>query len=122
MMIRRVQNVQNRRMRHRNGAKKPRGRRPRTSPRAAAVGTARSRRLALSEAREQLADAVNRVAYAKERITLHRHGKDLVALVPMEDLARLREIEDRMDVEAARAALREPGATPHEEVRRRLGV
>jgi len=81
-----------------------------------------SLRIALSDARGRLSDTVNRVAYAKDRITLHRHGKDLVAIVPVEDLERLRELEDLLDIEAARAALRESGGRPHEEVRRRLDL
>ena len=41
-----------------------------------------------------------------------RHGKPVAAIVPVEDLDLLERIEDRYDLEAARAALREPG--PHE--------
>ena len=34
-------------------------------------------------------------------------GKDLAAIVPMEDLELLQKLEDRLDLEAARAALKE---------------
>ncbi len=40
----------------------------------------------VSEAREQLADLVNRVAYRRERITLGRRGKKIAAIVSAEDL------------------------------------
>jgi len=46
-------------------------------------------RIATSEAREQLAELVNAVAYGGQRIILQRHGRDIVALVSIEDLQRL---------------------------------
>jgi len=67
-------------------------------------------RIPASKAREQFADVLNDVAFRGERVVLHRHGKDVAAIVSVEDLALLEELEDRYDVEAARAALSEPGA------------
>jgi prevent-host-death family protein len=67
-----------------------------------------ARRLAASEARKDLATTLNRVAFGGERIVLHRRGKDLAAVVPVEDLAMLEALEDRLDVEAARRALASP--------------
>jgi prevent-host-death family protein len=64
-------------------------------------------RIAASDARLQFAEVVNKVAFGGERIVLHRHGKDVAAIVPVEDLELLRMLEDRMDLEAARAALSE---------------
>lgn len=64
-------------------------------------------RIAASDARVQFAEIVNKVAFGGERIVLHRHGKDVAAIVPVEDLELLRMLEDRMDLEAARAALNE---------------
>ena len=43
----------------------------------------------VTQARDELADLVNRVAYGRERITLTRHGKVVAGLVPPEDLAWL---------------------------------
>jgi prevent-host-death family protein len=67
---------------------------------------------------------LNRVAYRGERIVLHRRGKDLAVLVPVEDLARLEELEDREDVRVARRRLANPKdkALPFEQVRRDLGL
>ncbi|HEX9560795.1 MAG TPA: type II toxin-antitoxin system Phd/YefM family antitoxin, partial [Candidatus Dormibacteraeota bacterium] len=48
----------------------------------------------VSEAREQLADLVNRVAYRRERITLGRRGKKIAAIVSAEDLDLLEALED----------------------------
>lgn len=42
-----------------------------------------------TEARAQLAELVNRVAYGGERIPLSRHGRIVAALVSAADLAQL---------------------------------
>ena len=47
----------------------------------------------MTQAREELADLINRVAYGHERIVLTRHSKPVACLVPPEDLARLEEQE-----------------------------
>ncbi len=70
--------------------------------------------------RNNLADAINRVAYAGERIILERRGKGVVALVSLEDLALLEEMENRSDIRAAKKALKEKGGVPLEEVKKRL--
>jgi len=78
-----------------------------------------------SVARDSLADTLNRVSYSKERIVIRRHGKDMAALVPIEDLIFLEALEDRMDLEEARAALAEAGekgTIPWERVKRDLGI
>lgn len=75
------------------------------------------------EARERFADLVNRSAYRGERIILTRRGKGVAAVVPLEDLQLLEQIEDRIDLEEARKALKEPGKNiPLAEVKRRLGL
>ena len=43
----------------------------------------------VTQARDELADLINRVAYGHERIILTRHSKPVACLVPPEDLARL---------------------------------
>ena len=68
-------------------------------------------RLPASQIRTELADTLDRVAQGGERIVLHRRGKDVAVLVPLADLELLRELEDRLDNEAAEEALREPGAS-----------
>jgi len=79
--------------------------------------------IATGKARENFSDLVNRSAYGKERIVLTRRGKSVAAVVPIEDLELLEEIEDRLDVEAARKALAEPGKNvPLDEVKSLLGL
>ncbi len=79
----------------------------------------------MSEAREELSELVNRVAYGHERIVLVRHGKEVAALVPASDAALLDALEDEFDLAAVREALADPANTrnvPMEEVRARLGL
>jgi len=64
-------------------------------------------RVTTSKVREDLSETLNRVAYGRERVILHRRGKDVAAVVPMEDLRLLEALEDRMDLEDARAAIAE---------------
>jgi len=86
-------------------------------------------RINVSKAREEFPDILNRAAYAKERTIVSRRGKDLAAVIPIEDLRLLerlaREEIDRIDIEDARAALKEAeekGTIPLEEVKKRLGL
>lgn len=79
-------------------------------------------RLSTTQAREALSDVINRVVYQGERIVLERHGKDVVAMVPVEDLKLLEELEDRMDLEEARKRLKEPGRIPWKALKGRLGL
>src|SRR5256885_576933 len=44
--------------------------------------------------RSNLADTLNRVAYQGERVILERRGKEVAAIVSMEDLAALERLED----------------------------
>ena len=61
--------------------------------------------ISVSEARQDFAEVVYRVAYGNERVTVVRRGRDLVAIVPMSDILLLEAIEDELDLTAARAAL-----------------
>jgi len=85
-----------------------------------------SEQLATGKARQDFAETVNRVAYGGERIVLHRRGRSLAALIPVEDLALLEELEDRRDVEEARKALagakaRGEKPIPWEQAKKKLG-
>lgn len=81
------------------------------------------KRLNTTAAREDFADILNQVAYAGERIILHRRGKNVAAIVTMADLQLLQDLEDRMDNNAADAALLEPGESiPWEQVKKDLDL
>ena len=59
--------------------------------------------LSITEIRDNLSDAINRVAYKGERVLVRRSGKDVAAIVSIEDLAAIEAIEDRRDIEASRS-------------------
>jgi prevent-host-death family protein len=80
-------------------------------------------RLTASQLREDLASALNKVAFGGERIVLQRNNKDVAALVSMEDLSLLRALEDKLDLEEMKKAMDELGANiPWEDVKKELGI
>lgn len=62
-------------------------------------------KLQANEARANFADTLNRVAYGGERIVIHRRGREVAALISLEDFALLEALEDRLDLEEAHAAM-----------------
>ena len=77
------------------------------------------------DARKQISEIINRAAFGKERMILTRRGKELVAVVPIEDVKLLEALEDRMDLEEARAALSESkkkGTISWEKMKKELGL
>jgi prevent-host-death family protein len=92
------------------------------------IGTTTMTRLNVSKAREEFPEVVNRAAYGKERTIVSRRGKDLAAVIPIEDLRLLERLAqeemDRIDLEDARAALKEAeekGTIPLRDLMRELG-
>jgi prevent-host-death family protein len=86
-------------------------------------------RLNSTAAREQLPKILNRAASRKRRTIIARRGKDMAAVIPIEDLRLLerleQEEEDRLDLELAREALKEieeKGTIPWDEAKQRWGL
>jgi prevent-host-death family protein len=80
--------------------------------------------ISVTEARDEFADLVNRVAYGHERIIVARRGREVAAIVPAQDVALLELLENEIDLAAARTALADPAnAEPLDwsGVRARLG-
>ena len=76
-------------------------------------------------ARQNFSELINRVAYGKDRVLLTRRSRPLVAVVPIEDIALLEAMEDRDDLKAARAVLREvkrKGTIPWTRMKKELGL
>ena len=81
--------------------------------------------ISAAEARRNLTDIVNRVAYGKERVVLTRHGKRLCAIVPIEDLSfldKLREAAGRRDIADALAERAGGGSVAWGDLKRELGL
>ena len=84
-------------------------------------------RMSVLEARQNLAETINRVRYQHERIVLERHGKGVAVLIPLDDLALIEQLEDRQDVAEAEKALAEAKAKketpiPWAKAKKQLGV
>jgi len=81
-------------------------------------------RMTASKARGKFSDLLSRVSKRRERIVVHRRGKDVAALVPVEDLALLEELQDRRDAEEAKRRLADPAEVPipYEQARKELGL
>ena len=78
--------------------------------------------IGLTEVRDNLAEIINRVAYAGERVVLRRRSKGVAAVVSIEDLRLLESLEDQADVKAALRARKEKGALPLAKIKARLGM
>lgn len=79
-------------------------------------------KMAATALRSHVAETLNRVAYQGERIELERHGKAVAALVSIEDLELLEALEHRIDLGAARRALKEPSQRSWNKVKAELGL
>ena len=76
-------------------------------------------------ARAQFSEIINRAAFGKERVTLTRRGKEIVAVVPIEDVKFLEALEDKIDLEEARQALvetKKKGTVSWETIKKELGI
>ena len=81
------------------------------------------RKISTADARKKLANIVNRVAFGKEAFVLTRRGEALAALVSVEDLRLLQEMEERMDVDNAWKARSESEETVSwEELKKELNL
>jgi prevent-host-death family protein len=73
------------------------------------------REIPVTQARDELAELLNQVAYAHERIILTRHGKPVAGLVPPEDLAWLEQrSQERITLTSTGPAfdVQQPGPAP----------
>ena len=81
--------------------------------------------ISAADARKQLAELLNRAAYGKERFVLTRHGKEMGALVPLEDLdllERLKKFASRKEVEAAFREIEDEGTASWASIKKSLGL
>ncbi|MBW8000719.1 MAG: hypothetical protein FVQ80_01685 [Planctomycetes bacterium] len=78
--------------------------------------------VSVSNFRDRIADLGNKAAYAGERISVENHHKPFFAVVPIEDLLLLEYLEDKMDLEMARAALKRGDFVSWEEAKKELDL
>ena len=86
------------------------------------------RSITASEARDEFSEILDRVAFGRERVVIRRRDKDLVAVIPIEDLRLLERLEeeeeDRIDLAEAKRILEDPTEEriPWERVKTDLGL
>lgn len=66
-------------------------------------------KISTADARKKFAAIINRVAFGKESFVLTRRGEPLAAIVSVEDLKLLHELEEQIDIDDAWEARNEPG-------------
>lgn len=63
-----------------------------------------SREVSAAALRDEMSDVLSRVAFARERVGVTRHGKLAAVLISVEDLVLLEELEAARDAAELRAA------------------
>ena len=79
----------------------------------------------ISEFRSKIADIINDVGIRGERVILNRNKKDIVAMIPIEDLKVLEALEDKIDALLAKEALagqESEELIPWDEIKARYGL
>jgi prevent-host-death family protein len=76
----------------------------------------------VSEAKSAFSEVLNRAAYGRERIVILSRGKPKAAVVSIEDLELLEELEDAQAVREALAAYEAGETVPWEEVKAELST
>lgn len=84
-------------------------------------------RVTASKAKKALTGTLDRVVRNRERVIVRRRGKGIAAIVPIEDLAVLEEMEDRRDARDFRAARKQwqregRKAVPWDKLKAELGL
>lgn len=82
----------------------------------------KSETISVSKAREQLAEITGQVRFGKKRFIFSSRGRQVAAIVPIEDLKLLEEIEDMIDIRESKEALEDEGRITLEEFLAKLGI
>jgi len=76
--------------------------------------------ISISELKSALSEFLNRAAYGRERIIVASRGKPKAAVISIEDLRRLEELEDALAAHEALEAYEAGETTPWEKVKGEL--
>ncbi len=81
------------------------------------------KKISTADARKELANIINQVAFGNDAFVLTRRGEPIAAIVSMKDLKLLQDLEDQIDIEAAWDAKKEAGESiPWEELKKELDL
>jgi prevent-host-death family protein len=76
----------------------------------------------MTKARQDFTDIANRVMFGAERICIEKNNKPAIAVVPVSDIELLEALEDKIDLEEALKALKEPGTIRFKDLKKKLGI
>ena len=79
-------------------------------------------RVSMTKARQDFTNIANRVMFGGERICIEKNNKPAVAIVSAEDLEMIEALEDKIDVEEALKAMKEPGFITLKALKKKLGI
>ena len=78
--------------------------------------------VSITSLREGISDIASKVMYTGERFCIERSGKPACALISIEDLELLEALEDKIDIKAAKKALKRNDFVDWEEAKKELGL
>jgi len=79
-------------------------------------------KVSMTKARQDFTNIANRVMFGDERICIEKNNKAAFALVPVEDVEILEALEDQIDVQAAKAAIKKGKFIDLKVLAKQLGV
>jgi len=79
-------------------------------------------KVSMTKARQDFTNIANRVMYGDERICIQKNNKAAFALIPIDDLEVLEALEDKIDVQAAKAAMKKGKFIDLEVLIKQLGI
>jgi len=79
-------------------------------------------KISAKQARDDFSATLDKVRVEHERIVVQRNGRDVAALVSIDDLELLERLEDEADIRAAHEALKDSERFSWEQVKAELGI
>lgn len=81
-------------------------------------------KMGVSDARDHLSEVVDRARYTQERVVLTKRGREVGAIISIDDLKLLEMLEDQLDIKEARQSLEESQGQriSYDEFRKKLGL
>lgn len=78
--------------------------------------------LSITSLRDGISNIASKVMYSGERFCIERSGKPACAVISVDDLQLLEALEDKLDIEAAKAAIRRNDYVDWEVAKKELGL
>ena len=79
-------------------------------------------KVSMTKARQDFTNIANQVMYGDERVCIEKNNKPVVAVVSISDFELLEFLEDKIDLEEALKALKEPGTIRLKDLKKKLGI